>query len=514
MIPRDDELHAQIRAAATPRLRAERWLALARHLTECGRHAEAADAAESAERVAERIGEDEIAAHAALHVALSCIEAGDRVAAREAAARALPALRAGVHRLAEARALLIVAEGELASGDTEAGTARLVDGTVALDGVSPASAELAAALAGAATLYGRVGALTPAHELARRAVNASRRVAPELEARTLPLAVHALLALAAAQPPDAFEQAEAQREEAIRLAARACALAEGDEAAAARAALAAGEAQLAVGDTAAAAALAEAAASIIGAHGHEAARLAELEGGIALQRGDAAAAVGPLTRAIALHARGDGGPALEARARARAELGEHEAAYEDAMRLLALRAIERSAGGRRLDGSIKARLDERRAELGDELATRDHVTGLGNRLLLERRLPELVAEATRTGRPLSVALLRLAHAVPDEVLRAAGRVITGRIRSDDVVVRQTADTFAILFPGCPSGSARARCEDVRGALAGLRGATGPTPVETTSGISDAYDPDAPLAVVEAAFRDLDASGETGVRTAA
>jgi diguanylate cyclase (GGDEF)-like protein len=105
---------------------------------------------------------------------------------------------------------------------------------------------------------------------------------------------------------------------------------------------------------------------------------------------------------------------------------------------------------------------ERAAGLADEsvavlsLAMTDALTNLPNRRALEVHLPQLVADATRTGLPFSAVAIDLdglkrvndgyGHDAGDALLRNFGRAIRGAIRGNDLGLRIGGDEFLILLP--------------------------------------------------------------------
>ncbi len=111
-----------------------------------------------------------------------------------------------------------------------------------------------------------------------------------------------------------------------------------------------------------------------------------------------------------------------------------------------------------------------------EQAHQDWLTGLRNRRWLARELPRLVAEAKRSERPLSLALVdidhfktvndRFGHDVGDRVLQVFAAVLTSTVRESDVVVRTGGEEFAIVMPGTPRADALVCCERIRAALRG------------------------------------------------
>jgi diguanylate cyclase (GGDEF)-like protein/PAS domain S-box-containing protein len=94
-------------------------------------------------------------------------------------------------------------------------------------------------------------------------------------------------------------------------------------------------------------------------------------------------------------------------------------------------------------------------------ATHDPLTGLANRTLLDERLTQAVADATR---PVAVIVCdldgfkrvndRLGHAAGDEVLRAVSGRLRGICRAQDLVCRPAGDEFVIVIAGDPGETAR------------------------------------------------------------
>ena len=94
-------------------------------------------------------------------------------------------------------------------------------------------------------------------------------------------------------------------------------------------------------------------------------------------------------------------------------------------------------------------------------ATHDPLTGLANRTLLDERLAQALADATR---PVAVIVCdldgfkrvndRLGHAAGDEVLRAVSGRLRGVCRAQDLVCRPAGDEFVIVITGEPGETAR------------------------------------------------------------
>jgi diguanylate cyclase (GGDEF)-like protein len=89
-----------------------------------------------------------------------------------------------------------------------------------------------------------------------------------------------------------------------------------------------------------------------------------------------------------------------------------------------------------------------------ELAHRDGLTGVANRLLFEECLKQAIAEAGRSGERLAVLFLDLdgfkgindtrGHAAGDRVLCHVATLLRGMVRRPDTVARLGGDEFAVL----------------------------------------------------------------------
>jgi two-component system, cell cycle response regulator len=113
-------------------------------------------------------------------------------------------------------------------------------------------------------------------------------------------------------------------------------------------------------------------------------------------------------------------------------------------------------------------------ELMDQ-ASHDPLTGLLNRREFDARADEAVALAQRHNRALSCLLLDLdhfkevndvhGHAAGDQVLREAGRRLSGGCRISDVVARYGGEEFVLLLPETPPSRAVVLANKLRAALA-------------------------------------------------
>lgn len=103
-----------------------------------------------------------------------------------------------------------------------------------------------------------------------------------------------------------------------------------------------------------------------------------------------------------------------------------------------------------------------------ELATTDSLTGLSNRRVLDERLVQMFAEATRYANTLTCLMIdldgfkgvndSLGHRIGDQLLELAGQLITREIRTADVGVRCGGDEFVILLPHTDPHAAAAIAE--------------------------------------------------------
>lgn len=105
----------------------------------------------------------------------------------------------------------------------------------------------------------------------------------------------------------------------------------------------------------------------------------------------------------------------------------------------------------------------------------DALTGLANRRRLEQRLADEFHLAHRHGRPLCVAMAdldhfktindRFSHAVGDAALRTTARILSGNVRTTDLVARFGGEEFVIVFAETDAQAAHAVCEKLRLAVA-------------------------------------------------
>jgi len=120
-------------------------------------------------------------------------------------------------------------------------------------------------------------------------------------------------------------------------------------------------------------------------------------------------------------------------------------------------------------------LEHQRDELA-RISLTDPLTEALNRRGFEDQLGRELADAVRSGNPLTLAVLdiddfkavndREGHAAGDELLRDTVRRLSGVLRSHDLLGRLGGDEFAVLFPGAGETSVGILVDRLRDALAG------------------------------------------------
>jgi len=110
-----------------------------------------------------------------------------------------------------------------------------------------------------------------------------------------------------------------------------------------------------------------------------------------------------------------------------------------------------------------------------EHAVRDELTGLYNRRYLMTQLADAIGLRGQTSAtPLSLAIIDvdlfkdindlIGHLAGDDVLRQLGKVLSGGVRTDDILARIGGEEFAVIMPGQPLKAALAICERLRQAV--------------------------------------------------
>jgi diguanylate cyclase (GGDEF)-like protein len=115
----------------------------------------------------------------------------------------------------------------------------------------------------------------------------------------------------------------------------------------------------------------------------------------------------------------------------------------------------------------------------ESLATRDGLTGLGNRRSFDERLNVEVRKASRDQKPMALLMIDIdffkayndtyGHQRGDDCLKAVAQTIAGfATRSDDFAARYGGEEFAIILPNTSASSAALMAKRLRRAVANLR----------------------------------------------
>jgi len=127
--------------------------------------------------------------------------------------------------------------------------------------------------------------------------------------------------------------------------------------------------------------------------------------------------------------------------------------------------LPRRQGGKEF-AALRRQISALTEEVGElaRLARTDPLTGLANRRGWEEQLGRELAQAQRSGRPVSVALLDLndfkgfndahGHQAGDRLLVAAAAAWQGQLRDGDLLCRWGGDEFAALLPDCSEDAAQ------------------------------------------------------------
>jgi len=165
-----------------------------------------------------------------------------------------------------------------------------------------------------------------------------------------------------------------------------------------------------------------------------------------------------------------------------------------------------------------------------KLAQHDILTGLPNRSLLNQRLKQIVAQATRDGQHVACLFLdfdhfkrindTLGHDAGDQLLRSVAQRLTNAVRESDTVARLGGDEFVIILPGLDPDKATFEIMAVLGRvresfLAAFR-LGDQTPTLTCSvGVSlypvDAGDPDSLIKLADTAMYAAKEAGRNAYR---
>jgi len=137
-------------------------------------------------------------------------------------------------------------------------------------------------------------------------------------------------------------------------------------------------------------------------------------------------------------------------------------------------------------------LEEARARLA-QLATRDPLTGLANRRLLDETLDRALSYARRRGEPLCVVAADLdhfkmvndrhGHAAGDRVLVVFAGLLDGATRREDLAARTGGEEFLLVLPGTQASGGRVVAERLRERIAASD--VGPAgPVTASLGVAE------------------------------
>lgn len=140
----------------------------------------------------------------------------------------------------------------------------------------------------------------------------------------------------------------------------------------------------------------------------------------------------------------------------------------------------------------------------EELASRDSLTGIYNRRYFIELAERDLERASRTGAPVSLAMIDLdhfklvndtyGHLVGDEVLRLVVEIIGQSLRATDLFARVGGEELVVLMPDTPEPSALIVAERLREAIAsGTRDSRSAiVPVTVSIGLATAGTPPEPL----------------------
>ncbi len=125
---------------------------------------------------------------------------------------------------------------------------------------------------------------------------------------------------------------------------------------------------------------------------------------------------------------------------------------------------------REMSHRVASRTDALERRIGSlrQIASRDGLTGLMNRRMLDQTLPVLIERCVAEALPLACLMMdldyfkhlndTLGHAAGDDFLHDVGQLIRSTIRQDDAAFRCGGDEFTLLMPGADRESAQALAE--------------------------------------------------------
>ena len=127
-----------------------------------------------------------------------------------------------------------------------------------------------------------------------------------------------------------------------------------------------------------------------------------------------------------------------------------------------------------------------------DLAMRDALTGISNRRAVLDSLEHALAHSVRAHLPLALLMLDIdhfkkvndthGHLAGDGVLTAVARVVSKRIRTQDIVGRYGGEEFLVILPGTPAAGAAHLAEQLRVAIKDFSTSFGQTDIRVTISI--------------------------------
>jgi diguanylate cyclase (GGDEF)-like protein len=162
----------------------------------------------------------------------------------------------------------------------------------------------------------------------------------------------------------------------------------------------------------------------------------------------------------------------------------------EARELLAVRNIHALQEVSALQATTSVLMD--RTEQAEDASRRDVLTGVLNRVSLDRRLEQEFTEAAVFGRDLSVVHIDLdrfrtineqfGNEVGDQVLRSCGQALQAVIRSTDLVARFSGEEFLLVLPGADPEIARQVAQRALTTITALNQTCAGKPVQVTASI--------------------------------
>ena len=141
-------------------------------------------------------------------------------------------------------------------------------------------------------------------------------------------------------------------------------------------------------------------------------------------------------------------------------------AFHDLLHELRTRRTEVARLENEMGQRVARRTDALERAIGTlkQKATRDTLTGLYNRRMLDEHLPGVIERRKTDRGSLSLLMIdvdnfkvlndTLGHPAGDDLLRAIGQIIRSTIREADLAFRYGGDEFVILCDGCDGAAAR------------------------------------------------------------